>query len=458
MKRLLWKEAREQWPFALAVLAMPPLLLLLERAVARERDVWPVYQDDLWLLYTLLAVWGAVLMPRERARGRLTLETLPAARWQVWVVKAWPGLVAAILSTGIAMALGRFGGPFENIGHQEVTWPVAAGGAALGFSAAFAASLVFGPVPSGLLGFALAICGPGIEDLFEGQPDYTGLRLGLVLMALAAAFLALALWLMVARQDVADRASGRWIVSTAAACVLGLALWPAFGKGYLPGFFTIQFAITDGAPTVLVSRRLGMVAHKEEGWIREAADGPDKPKRITGRYSALWVRRLDGEEARRVALIRKAAFDPFNPRPGDVTIIGWLADGRLLYALPERDALTWQLWSPQTQRSRQVTSTEAPMTTNPLTQSFASVEPGGTRAAALRPPIGKVLPSPHLDLWLLDLDTGDWSLRWPGVAGENVVWRRDRLYITGAAGVWSLDPDGGRPRREHGLPTEEVER
>ncbi|KPJ61959.1 hypothetical protein AMK68_05500 [candidate division KD3-62 bacterium DG_56] len=191
IKRLLWKEFREQGPFALAALGLVPALLFYDRMVGGDHRPWPSFPTDLWLVFGVLVAWGATRMPREREPSRLSLRALPVRWWQTWALKALPGIAWAGVCTAFACAIGRVGVAATDDGAGGwVVW-ITAGSMASAYACAFLAGLFWGVGASAVLGLVVGTM--AWAALESPSPDY-------------AARAARELWLWVATVPVASAA------------------------------------------------------------------------------------------------------------------------------------------------------------------------------------------------------------------------------------------------------------
>ena len=128
IRAVVWKEFREQWLIALALVVLgggvlvvaatlgdPPTPGASAADVVRSLGVGRL--ATLMLVVTAGMVCGGALFAAERESGTMSfLEVLPAARWALWRAKIAAGVLLAIAQAGVllalAAALGLADGPF----------------------------------------------------------------------------------------------------------------------------------------------------------------------------------------------------------------------------------------------------------------------------------------------------------------------------------------------------------
>ncbi|HVK14400.1 MAG TPA: ABC transporter permease [Gemmataceae bacterium] len=188
IRAIFWKEFREQWVVALAILLFGGLALALMAeftdAAAGSgwvslgaREVMPA-----GLAYLAGAVCGAILLADEKEVGTLEfLDTLPSRRRDLWIGKALFGLTATVLQAvvigGLSAALridARFTTPgyvvsLVMVGLVAFGWGMFGGALARSvLGAVFMGSLWIGPVAIAVaVAFALAFGGRQVNRMFS---------------------------------------------------------------------------------------------------------------------------------------------------------------------------------------------------------------------------------------------------------------------------------------------------
>lgn len=104
MKRLFWRECREQAWFAIAAFLSPALAALIS-SIARGNVGFGMEMGAVSLTFVLFAAWGAWVVARERDRGRSELSFLPVPPAQLWLVRVIPGLVTPVPTGAFAYLL-----------------------------------------------------------------------------------------------------------------------------------------------------------------------------------------------------------------------------------------------------------------------------------------------------------------------------------------------------------------
>ena len=444
MRRLLWKEAREQLWFALAALASPVVLAAF-RLLLHATWTWPQDHGDVVPIYAVFVIWGAWTVSGEREHGRLTLSTIPVPRWQIWLAKILPALPVAILTAALTAQIGNAQGNYLTPGLM-------AAACTLCFSAAFLLGIALSaPVAALLSGFvvSLGMCAVNLATKSEPYADRSILDAAVAepLIWAEIAFLLLAAFVAISwRGGIPSPRKARWPVALGALLVAVPGVWSLVAPSRHHSDTHDWFANTP-----LVSRATGWVAFAD-GFPR---DWPPR-RRNPALYSnvGLWVMRLDGSA-------RGLVSDKVMPQP-----VVWLGTGELLYV--ERDVRTqvdrYLTWSPRSGRSRTLLSERIRETANQpwvsaavgWESSWYAAEPGGTRFACLRKSKSH-LPSDGYDLWVVDSATGKSTLLAPWVDAICVYWRAGRIYTLSDSGPKSISPSGGPLRNETHLPPPDKE-
>ena len=463
MQRLLWKEFHEQIWLFLAALGTPLALLFYLRAFEHYGGRWPPEAIHLWPAYAVFAFWGATRLPHEREAGRLTLAVLPIRAWQVWVAKALPGVVGAIVCTYVAFQAGMrtaVPGP-DYYGHysEYLSFWVGAGEMASAYCVAFLASQFWSVGPSAVVGAVASTIGwPLYWDAVNRQgtvtPDVSWLW--------TAALLAVSACVMQSRAGGGStRRAGLATLGAYTALVgLGVVL-PALTKRDEP---RVPSPFGEDR-RVLLSRPAGLAAYAEMVYADERTDRP------IGRR--LLVFNLDGSGRREIARatgIVPLAWAGLPPHCG-LLYLEWEIEGlnrkttsfrgqQLSYTEGRKvraPGPRMLLWDRRTGKSRFVESLPSEV----VSQSYhlaAASEPGGGRVAVIRPaPHGPPGSRPN-DLWIMDLATQRSRLLRPNTDVTNLTWAGGRIYYRDwPVGARSISPDGGRPRREPAIPEEETQ-
>ena len=447
MKRLLWKEFHEQvWMFASAV-AAPVLVLMFSRMVLRRDYWWPTGVESLWLVYVVFAFWGASRMPHERESSRLTLAALPVRLWQVWLLKALPGLIGAVIAAHVVHFLGQ--GPPSNMRPfslggapipQLSSW-LMSGEMASAYCIAFLASLFWGVGVSAVISGIASTVGWGMY--------WSGIhaaRTADVSWLLAATLLAVSACVMLARSRGAS--SRRAGIVTAAVCVtiVGVALVPGWiGEWGNPSIEYVPYGYRGGGEP-LVSQDARLVALPQ----RSSDD-----RQPGAQATRLLVFGLDGSGRREIARATGLVPLAWSSR-GELLFLRWDVHPRLLSVTTSKERrrlagaplLEVRLWDRRTGKSRVLEKWPARHVRYPW-RFRASFEPRGSRVAILQPSVG-IVSRMNEDLWLLDTRTGRKRLLWPETAvAVSALWRGGWIELHGyRGGVRYVPPGGGRPRED----------
>jgi hypothetical protein len=431
-RRLLWKELREQGPFALAALLAPAPILLFAHLVLKDPGLLSTL-FLLWVPYAIFAGWGATRMPRERESGRLTLGALPAPWWQVLPLKAFPAIVWAVcLVFAYGYGYGHIYAAAEG-GDVEITpsqmWPPA-GLVALGYSSALLAGLFWQTAISTVAGLLAGAAGYWLLDSGMDGPDL---------------WATIAVWALVAALVVA------------AACVV-----MARSRGARPRRIGVVAASPlVVAAAVLLARSVGALSEEAQDWYLGIAVWA--PEVQSGNLVAK-VENAKGKGATRSYRIIASDLDGRDlgvlKRQGLPVSLAWTSQGDLVFRevtqATRQDSLV--LWSPTTGGLRVVTQRVAEM---PRLGWFLggyeeiAVEPNGERVALIYPRrVSRLSRAENQELWVVDLRTGAQRLLYPDVDAGKLWWRRGRVYMQQGwtNRLWSSSPDRGGLRREFSLP------
>jgi ABC-type transport system involved in multi-copper enzyme maturation permease subunit len=207
IRAIFWKEFREQWVVALAILLFGGLALTLMAEFADPaagagwmslgaREVMPA-----GLVYLAGAVCGAILLADEKEVGTLEfLDTLPGRRRDLWVGKTVFGLIAIVVQAAI---LGGLASALKSdprlttvqyililtlVGLVAFGWGMFGGALARSvLGAVFVGSLWIGPVALALaVVFVLAFGGRGVNRVY-GALQWSAYALTLSGIGVAAA-------------------------------------------------------------------------------------------------------------------------------------------------------------------------------------------------------------------------------------------------------------------------------
>ena len=432
MKRLLWKEFHEHiWMFASAV-AAPVLILIFVRVALRDESLWPTNVSSLFLAYVVFAFWGASRMPHERESSRLTLAALPVRLWQVWLLKALPGLIGAVVSACLVAVLGQGAAPPHG---QQLSVGLMSGEMASAYCIAFLASLFWGVGASAVISGVASTWGWGWYWQSTSTPHQ---RTADVSWLLTATLLAVSACVMLARSQGASYR--RAAIVTAAVCVtiLGVALAPGWYSGRRG---PVQYQTRIIAPP-LVSREAGLIAYEPHS-------------------ERIMVSRLDGSARREVAegpgLVPLALSSNgeilFLACSGDEQVMRRQRSPEARRELARRVRIEVRLWDRRTGKSRVLET--APLTDPGIVGiGWSAAFVGGRSDAAILQPSGALGRSEKQDLWLLDTRTGKKRLLWPNISHNSVLWRDGWIELRDYGGdVRYVSPSGGRPREAKGIRT-----
>ncbi|HEY3414418.1 MAG TPA: hypothetical protein VGM51_15375 [Armatimonadota bacterium] len=440
MIRLFWKEANEQFWFALAAIASP-VITLAYMSYFSNTQRWPTEHSEVLLIYAVFLIWGARSFPGERDQARMTLATIPVPRWQVWVAKTLPAVLIAFATASLAWQIGQ-------IHFYDSTNVFKPGVMATGFTFCFSAGFLMGAAVSAPLAAVLAggvvTLGMYAVNLASRSLPWTGfrgvdaLRWERLIWAETAVLLLAALAAVAWRGGLLSPRKARWPVALATL----LVTVPGAMCAYL--CYPRSFSPFPGDP---------LLASRNTGWIAYTDFLPHPRTPQPGSYAlGLWVMHLDGSNRR---LINDESAAP----------VLWLGTGELLYAVrkPATQVDRFMAWNPRSGRSRFVLSAPMNDTVRPpwlslyrgLGSSWYATEPHGTRFALFRKPQSR-LQSDRYDLWLVDAATSKARLLAPSVSADAVYWRGGRIFIAGS-GLKSISPSGGPLRDETLLPSPDKE-
>jgi len=444
VSRLAWKEFRENLWMLLVTLLCPLAVLLFMRFVLGSREPWNQGPAGVLILieFVIFGTWGAMRMSPERAVGWLTLRTLPVPVWQVWLLKLAAGVAWAVACAACAYWMGSTILPGPRTPESAALWVIASG-LALCYTVGFVASLFFASTASGVLGtlggsmgwFALAVLGEAVgrsSDVPSMVTIHYLLWIPPVILAV------LALWVMSYQAKGASLKRTGAVLVAAFAVVLAILIVPR-----LPhlGQTRMQF-YKYGGPSMVPCPETAQYADTEFIYAGVRRDREAKEP-ITGMQ--LWARSVDGQWKRLVASGDKR-----------LTPLVWTSKRQLIYvseAFRSERARLMQ-WDPRTGKS----SIVAEMDTIPnelwylLAQTGVAAEPGGDRIAFARVTSGRLDYDHYLDLWVMNLRTGEGRLLWPNISGREVLWRAGRIYLRSSGDLMAISPEGGRLEPAHSLP------